>query len=127
MQKAYDTVNREKLWRILSSRCRSDTDQTLALLIVKMYQQSQVIIGKHSFSADLGVVQGGVLSPMLFNVYLEEALGTTQKLREMVNRGDLLAFVDDMIILTNSKAEMTQAIQEMDNLSGAWNLKLNKS
>jgi len=38
---------------------------------------------------------------MLFNVYLEEALGTTQKLREIVNRGDL-AFADDMLILTNS-------------------------
>ena len=47
---------------------------------------------------------------MLFNVYLEEALGTTQKLREMVDRGDLLAFADDMLILTNSKAEMAQAI-----------------
>jgi hypothetical protein len=47
------------------------------MLIVKMYQQSQVVIGKHSFKADLGVVQGGVLSPMLFNIYLEEALGTT--------------------------------------------------
>ena len=39
---------------------------------------------------------------MLFNVYLEEALGTTQKLRDMVNCGDLLAFADDMLILTNS-------------------------
>ena len=48
------------------------------------------------------MVQGGVLSPMLFNVYLEEALGTTQKQREMVNRGDLLAFSDDMLILKNS-------------------------
>jgi hypothetical protein len=99
-------VNREKLWRILSSRCRNETDRTLAMLIIKMYQQSQVVIGKHSFSADLGVVQGGVLSPMLFNVYLEEALGTTSKLREMVNRGDLLAFADDMLILTNSNPEM---------------------
>ena len=44
---------------------------------------------------------------MLFNIFLEEALGTTQKLQEMVNRGDLLAFEDDMLILTNSKAEMT--------------------
>ena len=120
-------MNREKLWRILSSRCRSETDQTLAMLIIKMYQQSQVVIGKHSFSADLGVFQGGVLSPMLFNVYLEEALGTTQKLREMVSRGDLLAFADDMLIMTNSRAEMTQAIQELDALSGAWNLRLNKS
>jgi len=77
LQKAYDTVNREKLWRILDSRCRNDSDRMMALLMVKMYQKSQVVIGKHSFSADLGVVQGGVLSPMLFNVYLEEALGTT--------------------------------------------------
>ena len=83
---------------------------------------SQVVIGKHSFSANLGVVQGGVLSPLFFNVYLEEALGSTQKLREMVNRVDLLAFTDDVLIMTNSKAEMTQAIQELDNLSGAWNL-----
>ena len=56
LQKAYDTVNREKLWRILSSRCQNETDRTLAMLIVKMYQQSQVVIGKHSFQADLGVV-----------------------------------------------------------------------
>ena len=47
---------------------------------------------------------------MLFIVYLEETLGTTEKLRETVNRGDLLAFADDMLILTNSKAEMAQAI-----------------
>ena len=37
LQKAYDTVNREKLWRILNGRCRNETDQTLAMLIVKMY------------------------------------------------------------------------------------------
>ena len=64
---------------------------------------------------------------MLFNFYLEEALGTTQKLREMVNRGDLLAFADDMLILTNSRAEMTQAIKELEGLTPAWNLRLNKT
>ena len=53
---AYETVNREKLWRILLSRCKSESDETLALLIIKMYQDSRVIIGSHSFSADLGVV-----------------------------------------------------------------------
>ena len=127
LQKAYDTVNREKLWRILGSRCRNETDHALALLIIKMYQKSQVVIGKHTFTVDLGVVQGGVLSPMLFNVYLEEALSTNAKLQEMVRRGDLLAFADDMLVLTDSKAEMTQAIKELDHLSGAWNLKLNKA
>ena len=37
LQKAYETVDREKLWQILHSRCRSETDQTLALVITKMY------------------------------------------------------------------------------------------
>ena len=92
-----------------------------------MYQESRVIIGKHAFSADLGVVQGGVLSPMLFNVYLEEALAQSQKLRDMVSRGDLLAFADDMLILTNSKAEMAEAIKELEGLTGVWNLRLNKA
>ena len=45
----------------------------------------------------------------------------------MVSRGDLLAFADDMLILTNSKAEMTQAIQELDNLCGILSLRLNKA
>ena len=45
----------------------------------------------------------------------------------MVNRGDLFAFADDMLILTKSKAEMTQAIQELESLNGVWNLKLNKA
>ena len=40
LQKAYDTVNREKLWEILLKRCKSEEDQTLALLIIKMYQKS---------------------------------------------------------------------------------------
>ena len=45
----------------------------------------------------------------------------------MISRGDLLAFADDILILTNSKAEMAQAIQELDNLSDLWNLWLNKA
>ena len=45
----------------------------------------------------------------------------------MVNRVDLVVFANDMLILTNSKAEMTQAIQELEGLNGAWNLRLNKA
>ena len=45
----------------------------------------------------------------------------------MVSRGDLIAFADDMLILANSKVEMTQAIQELEYLNGAWNLRLNKA
>jgi hypothetical protein len=33
-------VDREKLWDILLKRCKNKEDQTLALLIIKMYQKS---------------------------------------------------------------------------------------
>ena len=53
-------------------------------------------------SAEMGLPQGSILSPVLFNVYLEEALKSSRKLEELRKRGDLLAFADDMLVLSNS-------------------------
>ena len=63
---------------------------------------------------------------MLFNVYLEEAFNSSPKLMLMRKRGDLLAFADDMLILTNCKAELEEAIYEIELLTPEWNLKMNK-
>jgi hypothetical protein len=89
-QKANDTVNREKLWRIFDCKCSNNSVGTLALLIVKvkMYQQPFMIIGNNYFSADPGVVEVGIQWLMLFNVYLEEEQGITDKLSEIVRRDD---------------------------------------
>ena len=48
-------------------------------------------------NAEMGLPQGSILSPVLFNVYLEEALKSSSKLEEVRKRGDLLAFADDGI------------------------------
>jgi hypothetical protein len=63
---------------------------------------------------------------MLFNVYLEEALNSSTKLSEMRKRGDLLAFADDMLVLTNIQAEMSEVINELEGLAPEWSLKMNK-
>jgi hypothetical protein len=54
----------------------------------------------------MGLPQGSVLSHVLFNVYLEEAIKSSNKLEEVRRRGDLLAFADDMLVMTNSKPEL---------------------
>ena len=44
----------------------------------------------------------------------------------MRRRGDLLAFADDMLIMSNQKGEIEQAINEMASLQMKYNLRLNK-
>jgi hypothetical protein len=57
-----------------------------------------------------------VLSPVLFNVYLEEALKSSSKLEAVRKRGDLLAFADDMLIMTNNQNELVMVIEELTAL-----------
>jgi hypothetical protein len=61
----------------------------------------------------MGLLQGSVLSPVLFNVYLEEALKSSAKLEAVRKRGDLLAFADDMLVMTNNQNELAMIIEEL--------------
>ena len=44
----------------------------------------------------------------------------------MRKRGDLLAFADDMLIMSNLKSEIEEAINGMTSLQAKYNLRLNK-
>ena len=95
-------------------------------MIMKLHNNSSIQIGSYSMSAEMGLPQGSILSPVLFKVYLEEALKSSTKLEDVRRRGDLLAFADDMLVMSNSQPEIEMIISELAKLQDNWNLRLNK-
>ena len=94
------------LWKLLKDRCKSQEEKSLIDLIIKLHNDSTIQVGTHNLSAEMGLPQGSILSPVLFNVYLEEALESSRKLEDLRRRGDLLAFADDMLVMSNSQHEI---------------------
>ena len=74
LQKAYDSVDREILWELLGKRCRDENEKAIAKLIMKLHKESTIQVAENEVKAEMGLPQGSVLSPFLFNVYLEEAI-----------------------------------------------------
>ena len=88
----------------------------LVELIVKLHNETTIQVGMYNINAEMGLPQGSVLSSVLFNVYLEEALKSSDKLEGLRRQGDLLAFADDMLVMTDNQNELAMIIDELTKL-----------
>ena len=57
-----------------------------------------------------------MLSPILFNVFLEEALTSSSLLKQFMVRGDLLPFADDRMTKFQSLNEATTILGEIQKI-----------
>ena len=71
------------------------------------------------------MAQGSVLSPLLFNIYLDNALRSNERLTQLINRGDLIAYADDLYIHAQDEQECKVILKELDTLKESWGLILN--
>ncbi len=53
---------------------------------------------------------------MLFNVYLDDILKKSALLQKISNRGDLVAYADDILLMADTKEELNQALSEFESL-----------
>jgi len=63
---------------------------------------TQLEFGGDNVEITRGVPQGGVLSPLMFNVVLEEILLSNPRLKRAIDEGNLLAFADDIFVSASS-------------------------
>jgi RNA-directed DNA polymerase len=94
LAKFFDTVNHSRLIRKLSSHIK---DRRVVSLIHKILK-SGIDTGTEVTHSDIGLMQGGPLSPVLANIYLDELD------KELEARGlSHVRYADDVIILCRSK------------------------
>jgi RNA-directed DNA polymerase len=94
LEKFFDTVNQSKLIEVLS---RTVKDGRVVSLIHK-YLNAGVVVRNKFEETDMGVPQGGPLSPLLSNIMLNELD------KELERRGHrFVRYADDLVILCKSK------------------------
>lgn len=92
----FDNINRDKLMSFVSQRINGRRVQKL----IRKWLKSGVLDGESVHESELGTPQGGVISPLLANIYLHELdLYWTEQTDV---HGILVRYADDFIILFNS-------------------------
>ena len=67
-----------------------------------------------------------MLSPLLFNVYLEEALKSEKELESLIQKQMLRAFADDVVCVAKTPDELRGIIKSFEKLMDKSNLQINK-
>jgi hypothetical protein len=131
-QKAYDSINREKLWikmerfgipkKLVNLARSSITEATCSVRV-----NGQV---SESFRINSGVRQGDGLSPILFNIAIEEALQKITNRNEGIKIGSVintLAFADDVVIFAEKIDDLSQLTKVFLEEAGKIGLKVNNT
>lgn len=106
LSRCFDTLNHDQ---ILKSIRRKIADGSI-LNLLRMFLQSGVMIGERWQSSEEGSPQGGVISPLIANIYLDDFD------QFMKGRGHrIVRFADDILILTRSKSAAQNALKVARN------------
>ena len=119
LEKFFDTVNHSRLIRKLSARIK---DGRVISLITRMLKSGVWTQGKVEKS-EVGLIQGGPLSPLLANIYLDELD------KELEKRGHRFArYADDLVILCKSKRSAQRTLKSVTRfIEGRMKLKVNET
>ena len=130
LEKAYDKVYRDKLWCVLDEY---GVKGKLMRAIRSLYEGSEACVrvgGMLSgwFPISQGVRQGCVLSPWLFNVFMDRIM---REVKERLQGGvqltttlvQMLLFADDMIVCTE-KEDMERNLADMRVVMKKWGMSM---
>ena len=132
LEKAFDNVDWNKLFEILKMVGIKYRDRRV---IYNLYRDQTAVVRveghEREASIQKGVRQGCSLSPLLFNLYIEQAINEVkEKFGDGVTvQGEViktLRFADDIVVLSESAEDLEDLLNGMNETLKAYNMKINK-
>ena len=117
LSKCFDTLNHD----LIIQQFRKKVTDGSILNLLRQFLESGVMIGEKYESSEVGSPQGGVISPLIANVYLDEF---DQAMKSRGHR--IVRYADDILILCGSRAAAENAYRvAVKLLEGELKLKVN--
>ena len=107
LKAAYDSVNHDKLFLKMEKKCYP---MNIINAIKKIYSSARMRLNtfQEYININRGVLQGGILSSWLFNIYIDDLI------RELKDISfEVLAYADDIAVICRNKAELDKVIDKL--------------
>lgn len=126
IEKAYDSVPRNKIWECLEDlNVPKYLIDKVKMLYQKCYSCVQIGNGRSEwFETKRGVQQGSALSPLLFVIVMDKVIKSIKKTDSETNA---LVFADDVLLWGETEAEVQKKLNKWNDTFKNFGLKMSKT